>query len=219
MIEKATLDFLKDLARHNDRAWFDANRDRYRAAAANVRDAAMLLLARIERFDPSVVGVGPDECLFRIYRDTRFSRDKTPYKTHIGIFMKRGGRSTTGAGYYLHLEPGACMYGGGIYLPAAPELKAIRAAIVDRTAEFRKILNAKPFVAEFGELDDLRLKTAPKGYAKDHPAIELLRYTSFTVTAGLPDRRVLSADFPDECARVFKLMKPLNDFINGAIFS
>ncbi|MCU0848925.1 MAG: DUF2461 domain-containing protein [Spirochaetes bacterium] len=219
MINKDTLDFLKKLSKYNTREWFGKNRGLYEKAREDIYHVTMFLLGEIERFDPSVADVSPEDCLFRIYRDTRFSMDKSPYKTYFGIFMKRGGRKTAGAGYYLQVQPGSCFLGGGTYMPQSKELNMIRAAIARKHEEFRKILGKKGFASEYTSLDEARLKTYPKGYPKNHPAMDMLRYFSFTATKPVSDPELMSKSFPQTCIRSFKAIKPLNDFINSALIS
>ena len=216
-IEKTTLEFLAKLARNNNRTWFQKNRALYEAARDNILEVTRFLIGEIAKFDGSIIGVEEKDCLFRIFRDARFSKDKSPYKTNFGAFIKSGGRSTAGAGYYFHVEPGNSMTAGGIYMPPAPELLAIRRAIAKAPAPFEKILLDKKFSRRFGGLSDERLKTAPKGFPKDHPAIEHLKWKHYIVFRNYPDRDVLSPRFLDRCLEDFFLMAPLNEYLNRAI--
>ncbi len=215
MIQKETLDFLRKLSRNNNRPWFAKNRPLYEAARENVLDATMYLIGEIAKFDESVQGVSPEECLFRIFKDARFSRDKSPYKTNFGAFIKSGGRSIPGAGYYLHLSPGDSLISGGIYMPPAQQLLAIRSSIARDSRPLKKILAAPGFKREFGSLDCERLKTAPKGFPKDHPDIELLKFKHYYVWRGLSDRDVLSRDFLKKCVRSCMILSPFVGYVNG----
>ena len=217
MIQKSTIDFIKALAAHNNREWFYANKDWYSQARSNFIDFTGYLIGEMSKFDESLIGTDPESCLFRIHRDTRFSKNKTPYKTNFGAFIKQDGRKTPGAGYYIHIGANEFFLGGGIYRPEAPELKAIREEIARNYEDLYQVLNEPEFTREFGELGGETLKTAPKGYPKDHPAIDLLRHKSFLVGVDLDENQVLSKTFPGRCVRVFMHMKPLNDFINRAI--
>ncbi len=214
MIRRETLEFLRKLARNNNRAWFAKNRPLYEAARENVLDATMYLIGEIAKFDESVQGVGPDECLYRIFKDTRFSRDKSPYKTNFGSFIKSGGRSIPGAGYYLHLSPGDSFVSGGIYMPPAQQLLAIRNSIARNSRPLKKILAARDFIKEFGSLDCEALKTAPKGFPRDHPDIELLKFKHYFVYRELSDREVLSRDFLKKCVHSFMILSPFVRYLN-----
>ncbi len=215
MIEKKTLDFLKSLSAHNNREWFNDNRKEYEAARRNVLDITMYLIGEIAKFDESVQGVGAEECLFRIYKDARFSRDKSPYKTNFGSFIKSGGRRIPGAGYYLHIEPGNSLLSGGVYMPPAPLLYSIRSIIAQKPEAFEKILNSREFKKEFGGLADETLKTAPKGFPRDHPAIEFLRYKHYYVMRNVDARELLAADFLHRCVNSFMIVSPFVRFLNS----
>lgn len=214
MIRKQTFDFLKKLAANNSREWFHANRPLYDAERANVLEFVTILLGEISKFDHRLTGVEAEDCLFRIFRDARFSRHKTPYKTNFGAFMKSGGRSTPGAGYYLHIEPGNCFVSGGIYMPPAPLLLAIRTAIAREAAPFKKIIGAPAFIKLFGGLSGDTLVTAPKGFPRDHPEIELLKYRHYLVYRGLSEKTVLSKEFSSVCIESFMAMRKFNAYLN-----
>ena len=214
MIKKETLDFLKQLKKHNSREWFSAHKNLYNDAYWNVSDIAMFLIENIHSFDDSVRGVDPKDCIFRIVRDTRFSPDKTPYKTNFGVFIKRDGRKTPGAGYYLHIEPGSCMISGGIYMPPAKELAAIRAAIAADPEVMRKILAEPHFAEEFGHLWGDTVKTAPRGYPKDHPSIDLIRHKHYIVGKEISDDEVIGSSFPKSCVNSFRIVCRFNQYLN-----
>lgn len=216
-IEKTTLDFLSALAKNNNRPWFEKNRSRYEDARDNILEATRYLIGEIAKFDPSIMGVEEKDCMFRIYRDARFSKDKHPYKTNFGSFIKSGGRSVPGAGYYFHIEPDNSMTAGGIYMPLSAELLAVRTAIAKKTSEFEAIIQNSNFTRRFGGLSDERLKTAPKGFPKDHPAIEHLKWKHYVVFRTYSDKVVISSSFIEKCLEDFFLMYPLNNFINRAI--
>lgn len=216
-IEKTTLEFLVKLAKNNNRTWFQKNRALYEEARDNILEVTRFLIGEIAKFDSSIMGVEEKDCLFRIFRDARFSKDKSPYKTNFGAFIKSGGRSTAGAGYYFHVEPGNSMTAGGIYMPPAPELLAIRRAIAKRPVEFEKIIFEKKFTRRFGGLSDERLKTAPKGFPRDHPAIEHLKWKHYIVFRNYPDRDVVSPRYLDRCLDDFLAMAPLNEYLNRVI--
>lgn len=218
MLQKSTLDFLKALKAHNQRAWFHAHRDRYTAARNDVIQLVDQLIGRIAVFDPPVVEMEPADALFRINRDTRFARNKAPYKTNFGAFLTDRGRRVARAGYYLHIEPGECLLAGGLYMPPTPELKAVRRAIVADPRELRRILGRPAFVRAFGkELPGARLRTAPRDIPRNHPDIDLLRLQSFEVYQSFSDRDLLAANFPARAARVFAAMKDFVHWLNRAL--
>ena len=215
-IKKSTLDFLTAIKCNNNRDWFLANRPSYLDAKDNFESFVQGVIDRIILFDPIIKGLEAKSCVFRINRDIRFSNDKSPYKSHFGAFIVRGGKKNGDkyAGYYFHIEPGASIMAGGAYTPPAPWLSAIREKISDSPEEFMKITGEKDFIKYFKSIDGEKLKTAPKGYPKDHPQIELLKYKSYLVVNEAPDKLVLSKDYMDHVVKTFKAMKPLNNYLN-----
>lgn len=212
------LKFLKDLSKNNDRAWFEKNKSRYLEAKEGFDDFIEALHKEVVKFDEGVAGLNPRKLAFRIYRDVRFSKDKRPYKTNMGAGMSRNGRMEQEAGYYVHIEPGKCFVAGGLYMPDASNLAKVRQEIDYNAAALKKIFASKPYKKYFKELDDYdKLKTAPKGYAKDHPEISLLQFKSFTTTHEFSDAEVKDKNFVKKAADAFKSLKPLNDFLNEAI--
>lgn len=218
MITGATLSFLRDLRKHNTRDWFDRNRTRYQAARGEFILLVDALIAGIAYFEPHVLELEPENCIFRINRDTRFSKDKTPYKVHLGAFITDRGRNVARAGYYVHIEPGECLVAGGIYMPPSRETKAIRAAIMDDATALRSIVGKAEFTAAFGkELPGERVKTAPRGVPKDHEDIDLLRLKSYEVYQSISDNNVLSSDFARFAVKQFAIMHDYNAWLNRAI--
>jgi uncharacterized protein (TIGR02453 family) len=215
-IKKSTLDFLAGVKDNNNRDWFIANRSAYLDAKDNFESFVQEIIDEIVLFEPIMKGLEAKSCVYRINRDIRFSNDKSPYKSHFGAFIVRGGKKNGDkyAGYYFHIEPGKSILAGGAYMPPAPWLSAIREKISDYPDEFIKITKAKDFVKYFGSIDGEKLKTAPKGYPKDHPQIELLKYKSYLVVNEVPDKLVLSSGYTDHVINVFKAMKLLNDYLN-----
>ena len=219
-ITKPTLQFLSDLKEHNDRDWFTANKPRYEAAHKEFLQFIDALIAEIQKFDPSIAHYTAKDCVFRIYRDVRFSKDKSPYKTHLGAHITAAAKKSeihTRAGYYLHLEPGGTFLAGGAYVPESKWLKAIRQEIAYNTTEFNAILNGGDFKKYFGEMEGEKLKTMPKDYPADHPAIELLKHKSFLVTHKCAETQVLSDGFLKHCAEVFRVLHPFDMFLNRAM--
>lgn len=217
MISPETYLFLADLRLNNHRNWFEENRDRYEAARQDFLAFVQELIHQIAEFDPAVATLEAKDCMFRIYRDTRFSRNKEPYKPNFAAVISPGGRKSPLAGYYLHLQPGETFLGGGSYLPPAPQLKQIRAHIDQQAAKLREITSAKEFQETFGELRGESLKTAPRDYPKDHPDIDLLRKKGFWVSHPVADEQVDQPDFAAYCARVYQTMQPLNAYLNEAL--
>jgi uncharacterized protein (TIGR02453 family) len=215
-IKKTTLDFLTAINCNNNRDWFIANKPLYLQAKENYEAFVQEIIDRIITFEPIMKGLEARSCVYRINRDIRFSHDKTPYKSHFGAFMVRGGKKNGDkfAGYYFHIEPGKSILAGGAYMPPSPWLSSIREKISDDPEEFLKIIKVKDFIKYFGSIDGEKLKTAPKGYPKDHPYLELLKYKSYLVVNETSDKMVLGKDFQDHVINVFKAMKPLNDYLN-----
>lgn len=216
-IKQSTLDFLSDLKIHNERDWFIKNRKRYDDAKSNFESFVQAVIEKMAEYDPVLKGLEAKSCTYRINRDIRFSNDKTIYKTHLGAFIVKGGKKNGDrfAGYYFHVEPGGnSMIAGGAYIPPMPWLTAIREKIDEQGAGFLKIIKNKEFTEYFGNLEGESLKSAPKGYSRDHPFIEILKLKSFLVTRMISDVEVVSRDCFDLVIRASRTMKPLNDFLN-----
>ena len=215
-IKKSTLDFLTAIKCNNNRDWFIANRPLYLEAKENFEAFVQVIIDKLVVFEPLMKGLEAKSCVYRINRDIRFSNDKSPYKTHFGAFIIRGGKNNGDkyAGYYFHVEPGKSIMAGGAYMPPSPWLSSIREKISEQPEEFIKIINSNEFVKYFGGIDGEKLKTAPKGYPSNHPHIELLKFKSYLVVNEASDKMVLSDDYLDHVLKVFKAMKPLNDFLN-----
>jgi uncharacterized protein (TIGR02453 family) len=217
MISKATLQFLKDLKKNNERGWFMDNKARFEEAKSDFEEFTNTLISQISRFDEGIGHLQAKDCIFRIYRDTRFSKDKSPYKTNFGAHItsaKSKSEIHTRAGYYIHLAPGDSMLAGGAYLPPTPWLKNIRSEINHHGKEFKKIITSATFKKYFTEIEGAKLVKAPKEFPKDHPDIELLKYKSYLAVHKPDDKTVLSKDFVKYSADVFKALKPFGDFLN-----
>ena len=216
---KAGIEYLRHLKRNNNRVWFERHKSEFET---EVKFPMQCLIASLqphfESFAPEF-DVNPKRSLFRIYRDIRFSKDKTPYKTHVAAhFVLRGkSKGTEGSGYYVHIEPGEVFVGGGIYMPAGDQLKKIRRAISDRQKEFVAIVTSKDFVKLFGTIEGARLKRIPQGYEEDHPMSEWLKLKQFFVGVEWPERKCLNPSFANEVARVFETASPLVKFLNAAM--
>ena len=216
-IKKSTLDFLTSIKSNNNRDWFIGNRSTYLDAKDNFESFVQEIINNLIVIEPIMKGLEAKSCVFRINRDIRFSNDKSPYKSHFGAFIVRGGKKNVDkfAGYYFHIEPGKSMMAGGAYTPPGPWLSAIREKISDNADEFIKIIHTKDFIKYFGSIDGEKLKTVPKGYSKDHPNIELLKYKSYLVVNEAADKFVLGNNFMDHVINAFKAMKPLNEYLNN----
>ena len=215
---KSVIKFLKKLEKNNNRDWFQANKPEYEAARDEFIGFVEKLIGGVSKFDPEVIGVDPKKAVFRIYRDVRFSKDKSPYKINFGASISPGKTKMSSAGYYIHVQPVGSMLAGGKYMPEAKELLAIRNAIVERPKEFLKIEKAKKFKEYFGEIHGDKLKTAPKGFPKDHEMIKHLRLKGFIAYhEKIPQKTVTDPKYDKYALKVFKAMKPLNDFLREAI--
>jgi uncharacterized protein (TIGR02453 family) len=212
-----TLKFLKRLASNNNTAWFHAHRAEYEAARAAFELLVEEVILRFNRYE-DLGGIQPRDCIYRINRDVRFSPDKSPYKRNMAAVISRGGRKSERAAYYMHIQPGDSFVGGGIWMPDAERLLRIRRAIATDAQPLRRILRNPTFQKNFKGLDTQQmLKTAPKGFPADHPALELLKLKHFTTGRRATDKEVLAPNFPAEVVRIFRAMKPLNDWLNEAL--
>jgi uncharacterized protein (TIGR02453 family) len=219
MIAKSTLHFLTQLRKNNYREWFHAHKDAYDEAKQDVLGNAAALLQEINKFDKTIGFPDPRKCLFRIARDTRFSADKSPYKPNFGIIMNAEGNTHCElSGYYLHVEPGNCFVSCGIYMPLPDILKAIRIKIDEEWDVFSAIVQKKTFRNAFDTLvrDNDALSRVPTGFDKNSPAAEFLKLKRFYVMAGMSNNDVTGQDFVKQAAAYYRLMQPLNSFLNEA---
>jgi uncharacterized protein (TIGR02453 family) len=216
-IQKSTLAFLSDLKKKNTREWFNINRSRYIEAKTNFESFVQAVIDEIIKFDPILKGLEAKSCTYRINRDIRFSNDKTIYKTYMGAFIVKGGKKNGDryAGYYVHVEPGnSSMIAGGAYVPPMQWLTAIREKIDDQGNKFKKILYDKDLKKYFGDIEGEKLKSAPKGFPRDHPDIELLKMKSYLVSRIISDKEIISDGIFSLIIKACRAMKPLNDFLN-----
>jgi uncharacterized protein (TIGR02453 family) len=210
--------FLKGVTKNNNREWFEKNKPVYLEAKSSFEDFLEAFHKELIKIDESLGSLNPRKMGFRIYRDVRFSKDKRPYKTNMGAGFSPHGKMEQEPGYYIHIEPGKCFVAGGIYMPNAENLAKIRQEIDYNATKFLKILNGKEFKKYFDGLSDWdRVKTAPKGYPKDHPHIDLLKNKSFTVSCQFTDADVNNKNFVKKLAVMCKSIKQLNDYLNEAI--
>ncbi len=213
-----TLEFLQHLRKNNNREWFEAHRDLYESSQQEIQDFLNEIISRLNDIDPKVGVQKGKDCMFRIHRDLRFTKDKTPYKNYRDAIIKPGGRKSPYAGYYLHIEDGNSFIGGGIYKPAKENLEAVRNKIYFEYTDLQKILYDDTFRDFFGSMDSsFSLKRMPAGYSEDHPATDLLKYKSFIVLHPLEDEDLIDDDLQEVVLEAFKAMKPFNRFFNEAI--
>jgi uncharacterized protein (TIGR02453 family) len=212
------LKFLRDISKNNNREWFEKNKDRYLEVKELFNDFLENLHHETLKFDENLAGLNPRKLAFRIYRDVRFSKDKRPYKVNMGAGFSPGGKMIQEPGYYIHIEPGKSFVAGGMYMPDSANLAKVRQEIDYNSKALNKILNNTKFKSLYDGLDDFdKVKTAPKGYAKDHPQIELLKHKSFIVSHYFTDTQVKDKKFVKMVADACKTLKPLNDYLKEAI--
>ena len=222
MLSKDTLQFLDDLKANNNRDWFLENKKRYESFKKDYQQLVADLLDAMKPLDPSLEMLEVQNCTFRINRDIRFSKDKTPYKSHLGIWLSSGAKGLNRSGYYIHLEKGASFIAGGLYCPESEDLKKMRKEIAFFYEDLEAILAEKDFKSEFGDFDRNEkdtLKNPPRGYDKEHPAVELLKLKSFEASQKIDFSAASKKDFVAVMSQKLIALKPLNDYINRALTS
>lgn len=217
MLQSSTLRFMEQLAKNNNKPWFEKHKDEYLAVKEDYEALVTEVVAGLATLDPAFKDVDPKKSIMRIYRDVRFSKDKSPYKTNLGAGFGMAGGKNMGAGYYLHIEPGKSFAGGGLWQPEGPALKAIRQEIDYNFSEFSGIVNDKKFKKLFPQIDGDKLVKAPQGYADDNPALEYLRLKSFTVGAPLAEADLTKKGAAKKIVDTFATMKPFIDFLNKGV--
>jgi len=217
-MDPKVLKFLKDLAANNNREWFQANKERYESAKTEFENYINAVIHEIAKFDPALGFIDAKDCMFRIYRDVRFSKNKEPYKTNFGAWMTKDGRKSPGPGYYLHISPGEFFAAGGIHMPDPDLLKRIRQEIYYNIKEFRKILENKEFKKYFDGIDEWdKAKLPPRDFPADFPDIDILKNKSYTVSFGFNEKDLKSDQFIRTIVAAFKAVKPYNDFLRKAL--
>ncbi len=218
-----TINFLRELIANNHKEWFDAHRNDYLEAKNEFDGFVDQLIKEVRLFDPSIGPITAKDCVYRIYRDVRFSPDKTPYKNHFGAYIAPGGRKSELCGYYFHIEPTSAgylnhsMWAGGVYAPDAPTLKALRTDIYENIEEYKAIINCEDFTSTFKWFEGGKLRTAPVGFPKDFPDMDLIKRKEFSFFRNI-DEDLLGRDALLETSiQVFKKMIPFNRFMNRAI--
>jgi uncharacterized protein (TIGR02453 family) len=217
-METTIIDFLKELEKNNNREWFQANKAWYEEGKKEFEDFINSLIPAVAKYDDSIKFLTAKDCIWRIYRDVRFAKDKSPYKTNFGAFMAKGGKKNHGPGYYFHIQPGDCFLTGGVWMPESEVTKKIRKEIYYNYDEFTGILNAKEFKKYFNGIDEWdRQKLPPRDFPKDFPGMNLLLNKSFTVSHALPEKTLYSDGLLDFAVKVYKAMGPYNAFLGRAI--
>lgn len=220
MLQKSTIQFLKNIKDNNHKEWMDAHRSDYESAKKDFANLVEKVIAFFGKKDVEIAHLTASACTFRFNRDIRFSKDKSPYKTNFGASINKGGKKAHSAGYYLHLEPGQSFCGGGVWMPESKDLAAVRQEIDYNWEEFQKIINNKNFIKTYGSLSfdsEYKLIREPKGYEKDNPAIEYLKLKSFLAIKSLPDKLFLSDNLEKEIVDAFSALQPLIVFLNRAV--
>lgn len=211
------IQFLGKLKANNNRDWFNENKTEYEEARKIFEIFVTSLINEISLFDKQISGLEAKKTVFRIYRDVRFSKDKTPYKTAFGSYIAPGGRKSTSAGYYFHIEPGNSFFAGGMHRPPSENLSKVRQEILYNVDEYKSIINNKGFKNSFGDVKGEKLKRPPKGFPADFPDIELLKQKEYIVIHNVNDDIILKDNFLDYSTKLFEKIKPLNDFLNRAL--
>ncbi|MDO9375862.1 MAG: DUF2461 domain-containing protein [Ferruginibacter sp.] len=219
MISKSSLQYLDELRKNNHKNWFEENRGKYETARTDFSAFVEAIIRKTAKFDEPIGHLTTKDCIFRINRDVRFSKDKTPYKVNMAAAFSAGGKKAPVAGYYFHLEPGKSFAGGGFYTPAPDQLSKIRQEIDYNFSDWEKIIHQKTFQRHFssGIEGNGSLVRPPKGYEESNPAINFLKMKGFIVTQYFSDDQLLQTKAAQDVADSFKAMKPLIEFLNQAI--
>ena len=221
MLQSTTIGFLSLLKKNNNKPWFDQNRDKYISAKNNFEEFVKKIISLTSSFDDDIKLLEVKNCTFRINRDIRFSKDKTPYKSNMGAYFSRGGKKSVFAGYYFHLEPGGKSFaGGGLWMPTPQDLQKVRQEVDYCFPEFKNILNSSSFKKHYPGLEMNKkemLINVPKGYDKNNPAGDFLKLKSFVATKEISDSHLNLLSFTKEVSLAFKALMPLVKFMNRAL--
>lgn len=222
MLSKDSVQFLDDLKANNNREWFLDNKKRYEIFKKDYQQLVSDFLDVMKPLDPSLEMLEVKNCTFRINRDIRFSKDKSPYKDHLGVWLSSGSKGMNRSGYYVHIARTGSFIAGGFYCPEAEDLKKVRKEIAYFYEDLEEILKEKNFKKEFGDFDRNEtnvLKNPPRDYEKNHPAIEFLKLKSFETSQKFDIDEVTKVGFVAKMSKKLIVLKPLNDFINRAVTS
>ncbi len=217
MINENIFKFLQKLEKNNNREWFTENKHLYTEAFNDMLKVVERLIPRVGEFDDDIKTLEPKKCMFRIYRDVRFSKDKSPYKVNFGGYLVKGGKSSGNAGYYLHLENNNSFIAGGIHLPPAQNLKKIRQEIYYHVDEFKKIIEDKENIKLFKEISGDKLLRPPKDFDPEFADIELLKYKSYGFVHTISNDVCMAPGFEDYVLKIFKQLSPMVKFLNRGL--
>lgn len=220
MLQNSTIKFLKDLSKNNNKPWFDANRKQYENAKADFAGFIQTIIDKHGKKDESIAHLKAKDCMFRINRDVRFSKDKSPYKNNMGAYINKGGKKSLFGGYYFHCQPGQSFVGGGLWMPMPPELAKVRQEIDYNFDAFKKIIGSKKFKSVYSDLSrdtEYILSRVPKGYEADNPAVEYLKLKSFVAMVPVKDPELNSKDLSKKVLVAFEALQPLLEFVNQSI--
>ncbi|MES2838369.1 MAG: DUF2461 domain-containing protein [Bacteroidota bacterium] len=217
-MDKNTIIFLENLKKNNNRDWFLENKSTYENAKNDFIELVATVIKELSKSDKSIAGIEPKSCVFRINRDVRFAKDKSPYKTNFGASINKNGKKSFSAGYYIQIEPSNSFIGGGIYMPPADVLNKIRQEIDYNGIDFKKIILNKNFTQTYGALEDFdKLVNPPKGYHKTNDNIELLKLKSYIATKTLSKKEILDPNAGKAIAKDLTVLIPLFTFLNTAL--
>jgi uncharacterized protein (TIGR02453 family) len=211
------LNFLRQLELNNNREWFNAHKANYQDAKIQFEQVLSRIILKLGQIDHRIAGLKASDAIFRIYRDTRFANDKTPYKNNFGAHLSRGGKNSGEPGYYFHIQPGECFISGGIYMPSSDKLKAIRKEIFLFPEDFLALIEDPYFVKNFTFFQDDKLKRPPIGFPADFPLIDYLKFKHFCPWIPVPDQWLGDPGLTDRVIDSYTGMKPFNDFIYRAL--
>ena len=220
MLKSTTIKFLKELKTNNNKDWFESHRLQYEAARQDIISLITQVITKHSKKDPEIAFLQGKDCMFRINRDVRFSKDKSPYKINFGASINKGGKKSFLAGYYFHCEPGSSFAGGGVWMPEVDKVKKLRQEIDYNFDEFKKIVKAKKFITEYKDLDkseESSLQREPKGYEKTNPAIDYIKLKSWVALKPLTDEDLTGTDCEKKILAAYDALQPLVYFINHAI--
>lgn len=214
MIKKGTLDFLINLKENNNREWFQTHKNLYEEAKKDIEDNLSYLIIAVSSFDPSITDLEVKDVLFRIYRDIRFSKDKSPYKPYFGALITKNGKSNMeGSGYYFHIEPGNSMICGGVFHPEPKKLDKIREKINSNFTSYTEVINQPALRRYYGEIQGEKLKNVPRGFDKESPAAEILKLKQYIFMSKFSDEEIFSEDFLKETVKRMEAVKEFNEFL------
>lgn len=210
---KKSFAFLREIAENNNKEWFEENKPTFREAQAEFAEFIGLLLPKAKIIDKTLTSLEPKDVIYRIYRDVRFSKDKTPYKNNFAAQFARSGRKSDTPCYYLHIEPNNSFIAAGVWMPLPPILKKIREEVDYNGDLLLEILNEPIFKDNFSEIVGERLRTIPKGFSKDHIHTDLLQLKSYIVEKKFTDEEVLAPNFVEVCENYIQIMQPFNQWL------